>query len=111
MNLIDKKQEKNLINFFKANIQPLATEQNRREGFPTINPKQDSYYVRRDWQPLKRQDFEISLANRSEIATTLDDFWKDSTLQGFGKKISQLSKKFSNIEEKSKVSTSIYEMF
>jgi hypothetical protein len=111
MSLIDKKQEKALVKFFQANIQPLATEQNIREGFPKANVEEESYYVCRDWKPLTRQDFEISLSDRQKITTSLDKFWEKSPLLGFGKKIAQLTKKFPNIQEKSDVSSSVYEMF
>ncbi len=90
-----------------ANIRPLATEQ----GFPKPNLEQESYYVIREWEPLTAQNFEISLSEQNKIATTLDKFWQKSPLLGFGKKIAQLTKKFPDIQEKSDVSSSVYEMF
>ncbi|MDY6992621.1 MAG: hypothetical protein SVR94_08465 [Pseudomonadota bacterium] len=109
MNLINKKQEKILIKFFKVNIQPLVCEKHQFKDPPLVN--QASYYVSGKGNILAPQDFELRLDNRVSISRTLDEFWKESPLKGLGRKFVKLSKYFPVSQGESEVSSSIYEMF
>jgi len=107
MSSIEPHQEKALVAFYRENLSGL-----KKKGlFPKTAPGAASYWQRREWRPLQSKDFEIALGNPDEAGATLDRFWAGTSLEGLGRKLARLSRKFPEAVEKSDVSSLIYEMF
>ena len=109
MSSISEAQRRALIRFYQREILRRA---GARARFDTDSSDgATSYYTKREWRPLTRRDFEISLSDRQQIAATLDAYWANGPLSGLGRRIAALSRRFPNVREKSDVSSFIYEMF
>jgi len=107
MSSIEPPQKKALIAFYREDLSAVR----EKVLFPEIAPGAMSYWRKREWRPLERKDFEIALGDADEAAATLDRFWAGTSLEGLGKKLARLSRKFPESVEKSDVSALIYEMF
>jgi len=111
MSSTEKQQTKRLIKFFHKNILVLATDAGSPASLEKEGASQDSFYVDRQWRPLGPEDFEIPLGSREETAATLDSFWEGTELAGLGQRIAGVSRHFTDVQQKSDVSSFIYEMF
>ncbi len=107
MSSIEPNQEKALVAFYRENLSGLQEKGLLSE----TAPEAVSYWRRREWRPLGRNDFEIALGNADEAGATLDRFWAGTSLEGLGRKLARLSRKFPEAVENPDVSSSIYEMF
>ena len=102
MSSIDKKEL--LTRFYRDNILSRHVQESSRRT-------EQSAYIQRKQQTLKKDDLELDLDDVSAIGAVLDEFWMNTPLNGLGKKLAELSVEFYDIEESEKMSTSIYEMF
>lgn len=107
MSSIEPYQDRALVAFYHKNLSGLQD----KGLFPETAPGAASYWRRREWRPLERKDFEIGLGNADEAGATLDRFWAGGFLEGLGRKLARLSRKFPKVVENSEVSSLIYEMF
>jgi hypothetical protein len=111
MNLINQKQTKILTQFYKENILPLSKTEsaNILEYAPPYSDK--SYFTKRPETRMKKEDFELNLADEKQAAQTLDQMWARTPRANLGQKILKMAKHFPEVKEKTELSSSIYEMF
>jgi hypothetical protein len=105
--LTSDKQRKALERFFRERIL-VAGAASPAAGFDLAA---ESYWIPRPGHKLTREDFEIRMADRREIAESLDAFWKSTAYEGVGLRLCRLSRLFRDVKEKDRVSSYIYEMF
>ena len=107
--MIDAKQRDALVDFFRQRILPLGTgiaEHPRPPGGGA-----DSLYHARGGERPTPHDLEIDLGERASIARALDAHWRGTPLEGLGRALLRLARRFPRREEKADVSSDIYEMY
>jgi hypothetical protein len=108
---IDDTQRKALTDFYRAEIEPLASQRLLDARVPPkADPNVTTYYKKRVWRRLEARDFELSLGDAQRVGATLDAFWAGTPLAGLGTKIAALSEKFPEVQQRADVSAFIYEM-
>lgn len=107
---IDEKRIARLQRFYRLHVLPL-TGQARFEHPEGWKTDENSYFLRRIKNELGPEDFEWRMGTPREIATTLDEFWSGSRLEGLGSKLVALSRRFADVQHDAEVSQYIYEMF
>ena len=110
MNSIDQKQTKALIKFYERHLLPLQEAPETKE-IPPQSADGNTYFIPRKHTRMRKQDFELRLADERQAAESLEDMWVGTPLSGLGKKLLKLSRRFPRVEEKAEVSSLIYEMF
>jgi hypothetical protein len=61
---------------------------------------------------MERGDFVLKLGDERQAAATLEDRWARTPLRGLGRRLLGLTRSFfPDVEEKSEISSAIYEMF
>lgn len=111
MDSIDEGQRQALTDFYRNEIEPLATQRLLDARVPpNADPAATSYYKKRPWRRLEARDFELRLGNTQQVAQTLDAFWQGTALDGLGTKLAALSEKFPEVRQREDVSAFIYEM-
>lgn len=116
MSSISHNQLKALQHFFRKHLLPLAGEplvfedganQTTNEALTEV----DTYYIRKHRPPLQPQEFEMTMYDKDEIRTTLENYWAGKPFARLAGPLVKLTAKFENQEEKDNVSSSVYEMF
>jgi hypothetical protein len=112
MSSIDAKRARGLDQFYDAYLRPLA-EARRRAAASGAEPTGpvSSYFVPRSRTRLSRRDFELRLGDPRQAAATLEQAWAESPLRGLAKPLMKLAPTFQDFEERSEVSSFVYEMF
>jgi hypothetical protein len=113
MSLIDPKAARALNRFYDGYLHPLSLARqraaaSRAESAPT---SVSSYFVQRSQTRLSRRDFELHLGDEHEAARTLEEAWSETPLRDLAKPLMKLAPMFQEVEERSEVSSFIYEMF
>lgn len=111
MSLTEDEKNRLLTGFFNQNIVRLhgAPGMDRLErGAPDSS---NSYFVSRKTTQMRKEDFELALADENELAVTLEAFWQGTPLAGVGRELGNLAVRFRSEKPKSEVSSLIYEMF
>jgi hypothetical protein len=67
--------------------------------------------VQRERTRLGRQDFELTLGDPDQAAGTLERAWAGTRLRGLAKPLLKLAPSFRDVEERSEISSFVYEMF
>ena len=107
--MTDPRQRNGLVDFFRRRLLPLG-----RGIAEPVRPPDDrsgSLYHSRGGQRPRPESLEISLGSPREIAASLEAHWQGTPLSGLGRALLRLSRRFPRREEKSEVSSDIYEMF
>lgn len=107
--MIDAKQRDALVDFFRQRVLQLGTAVAEHPRPPGGEP--DSLYHSRSGERPSARDLEIDLGERGSIARALDGHWRGTPLEGLGRALLKLARRFPRREEKAQVSSDIYEMF
>lgn len=108
---IDEAQRKALTDFYRTEIEPLASQRLLDARVPPkADPNVTTYYKKRVWRRLEARDFELNLGDAQRVGAALDAFWAGTPLAGLGTKIAALSEKFPEVQQRADVSAFIYEM-
>ena len=110
-NLIDVAQRRALEKFFRRVLLPLG-EDPQMPPFPAgSQTSPDSYFVVRAAPTLGREDFELKTADETQVTETLTHQWAQTPLEQIIKPMLKLCRRFPEVQEKSEVSSFVYEMF
>lgn len=107
--MIDPKQREGLVDFFHRKILPLGPGIADPVRAPDGRPR--SLYHSRGGERPRPESLEISQGSQREIADSLDAHWRGTPLSGLGRALLRLARRFPRREEKSELSSDIYEMF
>jgi hypothetical protein len=113
MSSIDPQQARILDRFYESYLRPLS-ETPRDAAVAQTWPPRDSgssYFVERERTQLGRQDFELRLGDQHRAASTLERAWAGTRLRSLAKPLMKLAPAFRDIEERSEISSLVYEMF
>ncbi|MBW2395513.1 MAG: hypothetical protein JRG95_14730 [Deltaproteobacteria bacterium] len=112
--MIDTKQRDALVDFFRQRVLPLGSSVSQHPrppgGQPPLPDPGSLYHERFGERPTARS-LEIDLSDRGNISRALEAHWQGTPLEGLGKALLRLAKRFPRGEEKADVSSDVYEMF
>lgn len=111
MSSISDDQKKVLDQFYDAEVIPVSEKAAAEVLLFKPKDSDASYYSSRPNTRMTKADFELRLADEVQAGETLDEMWKDGPLDGLGSKMMKLRSHFPVVEEKSELSSFIYEMF
>ncbi|MBW2243279.1 MAG: hypothetical protein JRH01_14930 [Deltaproteobacteria bacterium] len=107
--MIDPKQRDALVDFFRQRVLPLGSSVSQHPRPPGGQPH-SLYHERHGERPTARS-LEIDLGDRGSITRALEAHWQGTPLEGLGKALLRLAKRFPRRDEKANVSSDVYEMF
>jgi hypothetical protein len=113
MSSTDPQQARILNRFYDSSLRPLS-ETPRHAAVAKTQPGRDSgssYFVKRERTQLSRRDFELRLGDQHQAASTLEQAWSGSRLHDLAKPLMSLAPAFRDAEERSEISSFVYEMF
>lgn len=113
MSSTDPQQTRILNHFYDSFLRPLS-ETPTHVAAAKAQPSRDSgssYFVKRRQTRLSRRDFELRLSDQHQAASTLEQAWSGSRLSGLAKPLMRLTQAFRDTEERSEISSFVYEMF
>jgi hypothetical protein len=113
MSSIDPKQARLLDRFYDGYLRPRA-EAGWRVAVTWAGPPPEpgaSYFVRRPRTRLGRSEFELDLGDPHRAAGALERAWAGTPLRDLAKPLMKLAPAFQDVEERSEVSSFVYEMF
>ena len=107
--MTEPKQRDSLVDLFRRKLLPLG----RGIADPVRPPdgRTGSLYHSRGGERPRPESLEISQGSHREIADSLEAQWRGTPLAGLGRALLRLARRFPRREEKSEVSSDIYEMF
>jgi len=111
MSSIDEKRKKLLVEFYEEVILPLAAHPETAAFEPRTIENQESFFFVRTKVRLAREDFEVRLANETQVVEALEVMWAGTPLTQIPRPLMKLCKHFQTTKEKSEVSEFVYEMF
>jgi hypothetical protein len=112
MSSTDPQQARILNHFYDSFLRPLS--ETPTQAAAKTQPSRDSgssYFVKRRQTRLSRRDFELGLGDQHQAASTLEQAWSGSRLRGLAKPLMRLTPAFRDTEERSEISSFVYEMF
>ena len=107
--MIDPRQRDALVDFFRQRVLPLGAAVAEHPRPPGGEP--DSLYHSRGGARPRAHQMEIDLGERVSIARALDADWRGTPLEGLGKALLRLARRFPRREQRADVSSDVYEMF
>lgn len=107
--MIDPKQRDALVEFFRQRVLPLGSRVAQHPRPPGGQP--DSLYHERHGERPTARSLEIDLGDRGSITRALETHWQGTPLEGMGKALLRLARRFPRGVEKADVSSDVYEMF
>ncbi|HWW87216.1 MAG TPA: carbamoyltransferase C-terminal domain-containing protein, partial [Vicinamibacterales bacterium] len=110
---VDPRLVRALTRFYDASLRPLSdTTANAAGSRHDWSPDSGtSCFIPRSRPRLDRSDFELRLDGENETARTLEQAWKASRLRPAVHGLLELASLFQDVEERSDLSSSFYEMF
>ena len=107
----DERGRAMLQRFFEREILPLAKSPGWERSDTAPDPALASYWKDLGAEAVRPVDFELAFGDPDSIAKSLDRLWRDTVLAGLGRKLARLARRFDRRQEKSDVSSDVYEMF